>query len=63
MDFAEPEESWDKDEDDEEAGEEQQEEEDEEEEVVVQPKKKPVEAAVKVRKDHINVVFIGHVGK
>lgn len=61
----EPEESWDQEEEDETPEEDRQdspaEEEEEEEEVVVKPKKKPSEAVAKVRKDHINVVFIGHV--
>ena len=35
---------------------------DEEDEEVPKPKKK-VEHVQKVRKDHINVVFIGHVGE
>ena len=42
---------------------EEEEEEDEEEEPIVVPKKKAAESAAKVRKDHINVVFIGHVGE
>ncbi|XP_076448207.1 eukaryotic peptide chain release factor GTP-binding subunit ERF3A-like [Babylonia areolata] len=63
----EPEESWDQNGD--EAPEEQEQEneekdndaEEEEEVVAVKPKKKPSEACAKVRKDHVNVVFIGHV--
>ena len=35
---------------------------DEEGEVVVKPKKKSTENVIKERKDHVNVVFIGHVG-
>lgn len=68
--FSEPEESWDQEGEDDKAEEDQQGadeeeevEEEEDEEPIVIPKKKPAESAVKVRKDHINVVFIGHVGE
>ncbi|KAL8595070.1 Eukaryotic peptide chain release factor GTP-binding subunit ERF3A [Nucella lapillus] len=67
----EPEESWDQEEEDDTPEEDRQENEEEdneeegeeegEEEVVVKPKKAPSVAAIKVRKDHVNVVFIGHV--
>jgi hypothetical protein len=49
-----------------EQAEEEEEEEDEEEEeeaAAIASKKKPVVPVAKVRKDHINVVFIGHVGE
>ncbi|KAL8564018.1 Eukaryotic peptide chain release factor GTP-binding subunit ERF3A [Nucella lapillus] len=62
----EPEESWDQGEEDEKPEEdredrEEEDEDEEDEEPIVVPKKKSSESAVKVRKDHINVVFIGHV--
>lgn len=38
--------------------------EEEEEELVVKPKKRPAKAEeTRSKKEHINVVFIGHVGK
>lgn len=54
-------ETWDQ--QDEEGQEEPQLEEGLEDEDEIPKPKKPSEAANKVRKDHVNVVFIGHVGK